>query len=255
MLRVRRGERTRRTIDPTVGALVRLNRPGARGFQEETNTKRLIGSAIAVLGAAAFAELGIRPAAEFATLLASPVYWGGGVSRGDGHSVMVIPGLFAGDSYLAPLRNWLGRMGYLPLRSGLDFNPGWSEELVNQLGERAEAEYKRSGSAITIIGHSMGGLLAHSVAEGRPHAIRHVISLGSPLDQATTRLSAGVRISSIYTRDDLIVRHPRGLASDAHAEHFEVRGSHAGLAFNPHVYRLFGELLLPNRPAVSVTLT
>ena len=67
----------------------------------------------------ALAEFAILPATEFGLLLADPVYWGLGVPRGDRHSVLVLPGLFAGDGYLQPLRRWLWRVGYTPLRSGL----------------------------------------------------------------------------------------------------------------------------------------
>jgi hypothetical protein len=45
--------------------------------------------------------------------------------------VLVLPGLFAGDGYLQPLRDWLGRSGYSPVRSGIDRNPGWSSELID----------------------------------------------------------------------------------------------------------------------------
>ncbi len=47
--------------------------------------------------------------AEFVQLLADPVYYGAGVSRGDGRLVLVLPGLFGNDWYLQPLRVWLGQ--------------------------------------------------------------------------------------------------------------------------------------------------
>src|SRR5438477_12112542 len=81
-----------------------------------------------------------QPAAEFAALLSAPVYWGWGVPRGDGHSVLVLPGLGGGDDYLRPLRGWLRRVGYATMRSGLVQNPGWSEEIVAELGQRVEQQ-------------------------------------------------------------------------------------------------------------------
>ena len=86
-----------------------------------------------------------RPAAEFGRLLEDPVFWGWGVPRGDGHAVLVLPGLFAGDRYLQPLRGWLGRVGYRPILSGLARNPGWSESLVRELGELAESPGGQAG--------------------------------------------------------------------------------------------------------------
>lgn len=199
-------------------------------------------------GAAALGELAARawqPAAEFGLLLADPVFWGAGVPRGDGHSVLVLPGLLAGDGYLRPLRGWLRRVGYAPVRSGLDRNPGWSEELVRELGETVEQEFRRTGRQVTIIGHSMGGLLGRSVAVRRPHAVGHVIALGSPLRVARGRLPAGVRLTAIYSRADRIVRYPAATDPDPRATAIEVRGSHTGLAGNPEVYRHLARLLPP----------
>ncbi len=102
---------------------------------------------LAKLGAAALAEFAILPAAELGLLLADPVYWGLGVPRGDRHSVLVLPGLFAGDGYLQPLRRWLWRVDYTPLRSGLKRNPGWSPEVVHELGELAQGGLSAQGPA------------------------------------------------------------------------------------------------------------
>src|SRR4051812_41554984 len=91
-----------------------------------------------------------RPAAEAAMLLADPVFWGWGVPHGDGHPVLVLPGLFGGDGYLRLLRDWLRRTGYTPLKSGLERNPGWSETLVHELGAIAENAWRDSGQQVTI---------------------------------------------------------------------------------------------------------
>jgi pimeloyl-ACP methyl ester carboxylesterase len=203
--------------------------------------------------AAALAEVAARawqPAAEFGALLRDPVFWGWGVPRGDGHPVLVLPGLLAGDRYLTPMRGWLRRVGYTSVRSGLDRNPGWSEELVDELGELAEEQFKRSGRQVTIIGHSMGGVLGRSVAVRRPHAVRHVITLGSPLAMVRSRLPETVRLTSIYSRGDRIVRHPAAVAGDPGARNIEVSGSHTGLAGNPEVYRHLARLL----PAAAGTI-
>ena len=183
-----------------------------------------------------------RPAAELGLLLADPVYWGWGVPRGDGHPVLVLPGLLGGDDYLQPLRDWLRRIGYRPLRSGLDSNPGWSERLVRELGEIAEDAFRKDGRRVTIIGHSLGGVQGRSIAVRRPHAVRHVITLGSPIARGG-RTAPGVRLTAIYSRADRIVRHPGAVASEPEARNIEVPGSHTGLAFNPEVYRHLGRLL------------
>jgi pimeloyl-ACP methyl ester carboxylesterase len=178
--------------------------------------------------------------AELAELVASPVFWTTKARRGDGHSVLVIPGYSAGDLHLVAMRNWLTRMGYRPMKSGIDFNPGWSEEIVEELGERAENEFRSSGRRMTLIGHSLGGLQARSVAQRRPHAVRRLITLGAPLTFAAGTIPPSVALTSIYVAKDLPYE-PR--ARESHAENIEVRGSHGGLAVNRRVYALLAELL------------
>jgi pimeloyl-ACP methyl ester carboxylesterase len=196
--------------------------------------------------AARLAELAAQawqPAAEFGQLLSDPVFWGFGVPRGDGHPVMVLPGLGAGDRYLTPLRGWLRRIGYSTVRSGIDRNPGWSEELVEELGRRAVQAFQRDGRQVTIIGHSMGGLLGRSVGVRHPEAVRHVITLGAPLALSRSTLPPSVRLTALHSRADRIVRHPNALSRDPHARNIEVQGSHTGMAGNVEVYRHLGRLL------------
>src|SRR5258706_2022998 len=185
----------------------------------------------------------LRPMAEFGLLLADPVYWGSGVPRGDGRPVLVLPGLFAGDGYLQPLRDWLVRSGYSPVKSGIDRNPGWSEELIGQVAELALGEHRRSRQRVTIIGHSMGGLQGRSVAARLPQIVRHVIALGSPLAMAREALPGSVRMPAIYSPEDRIVAHPAALARDPRAKNVSVAGSHLGLPFNPAVYRVLARTL------------
>ncbi|MGH7865123.1 MAG: esterase/lipase family protein [Candidatus Binataceae bacterium] len=193
-------------------------------------------ASVAAIGAALVGEL-LSSAIEFGALVTDPIYWGRGVARGDQHPVMVIPGLFAGDGYLAAMRDWLRRIGYTPVRSRLNFNPGWSEELVASLGDFAAEAFIESGQRVTIVGHSMGGVIARSIGVRRSDAVRHVITLGAPLGAARRPLPSTVRITAIYSRGDLIVEYPQALASDPGAVNIEVHGGHAGLAVNPEVYR------------------
>ncbi len=200
---------------------------------------------------AALAGAALRPAAELGLLLADPVYWGWGVPRGDGRPVLVLPGLFAGDGYLQPLRDYLSRVGYSAVKSGIEHNPGWSNELINELAELAHAEYRRSRQRVTIIGHSMGGLQGRSVAGRLPQVVRHVIALGSPLALARNRMPGMVRMTAIYSREDRIVPHPAALERDPRAKNIEVPGSHIGLVFNPAVYRVLARTLsAPDREVI-----
>jgi pimeloyl-ACP methyl ester carboxylesterase len=202
-------------------------------------------------GLADLADEAWKPAAELGLLLIEPVFWGFGVRRGDGRPVLVLPGLYGGDRYLGPLRDWLRRIGYSPVPSGLERNPGWSEPLINDLGDLADTHFQRSGQRVTIIGHSMGGLQGRAVAARRTRVVRHVIALGSPLTMARGRLPNEVRVTAIYSRGDRIVRHPAAMERDPRATNVEVSGSHIGLTFNPAVYRALATLLpAPDREVI-----
>jgi pimeloyl-ACP methyl ester carboxylesterase len=186
----------------------------------------------------------VLPGVEFAMLVTDPVFWGESVPRGDGHPVLLIPGLLANDDYLRPLSNWLSRAGYSPIWSGLPIDPGFSEAAVRKVTERVDQEHRSTGSRVSIIGHSMGGALARSAALRIPNAVRHVITMGSPMFyEAQHRLSLSVALTAIHVRNDRIVRYPYALARDEHAENIEVRGSHSGLALNAEVYRHLARVL------------
>jgi pimeloyl-ACP methyl ester carboxylesterase len=206
-------------------------------------------------GLADLADEAWRPAAELASLMIEPVFWGAGTTRGDGRPVLVLPGLYGGDRYLAPLRDWLRRIGYRPVPSGLQRNPGWSEQVVRGLAELVEREYRQGGQRVTIIGHSMGGLQGRAVAARGVRAVRHVIALGSPLALARGRLPDEVRLTAIYSRGDRIVRHPAAMARDPRAANVEVSGSHIGLTFNAAVYRALARILpSPDREVIQGAL-
>ena len=119
--------------------------------------------------------------AEFLLLHASPVYYGLGVPRGDGSGVVLVPGFLGTDSYLAQLRSWLERIGYRPYFSGIGLNAECPNLLIQQrLNESIERALMDTGRKIHLIGHSLGGIIARSVANQRPDDIASVIMLASP---------------------------------------------------------------------------
>jgi pimeloyl-ACP methyl ester carboxylesterase len=185
---------------------------------------------------------------EFAQLATDPVFFGCGVPRGDGHPVMVVPGFLASDTYLLTIRGWLRRIGYEPVASGLKRNTGELGPLIELVADRVEAAVREHGARASLVGHSLGGVIARAVARRNPAAVRQVITLGSPLGLDPAPLHPSIRVTAIYSRSDRIVRYPRAL-DPAAAANLEVTGSHCGMAFKAAVYRALGELLPDQRPS------
>lgn len=122
-----------------------------------------------------------RAAGELAQLVADPVYYGRGVARGNGRLVLVLPGLFGNDLYLQPLRSWLRRLGYWPVRSKLAVNAGCPERLSREVEQELERQRKERPGRVALIGHSRGGILARAIAVRLQDQVSHLAVLGSPI--------------------------------------------------------------------------
>lgn len=113
----------------------------------------------------------------------SPVYWGWGVEHGTGEPVVLVPGFLGGDAYLAEMFWWLARTGYRPFHSAINFNADCPDATSDDLMETVLRAQSETGERVRIIGHSLGGLLASSVARRVPAAVAGVITLGSPIGE------------------------------------------------------------------------
>ncbi len=115
-------------------------------------------------------------------LHASPVYYGLGVPHGDGSAVVIIPGFLGTDLYLMELHAWLKRIGYRPYFSGIGVNAECPNLLIqrrlNSTIENALIETKRK---VHLVGHSLGGVIARSLAGQRPKEVASVITLAAPI--------------------------------------------------------------------------
>jgi triacylglycerol lipase len=221
-----------------------------------------------------------RAGLELAELLASPVYYGVGVPRGNGSPVLCVPGFLCSDDYLLPLRGWLRRMGYHAESSGISFCTGSLFDLMAQVVSRADAIVTRTGTRVTLIGHSLGGVLSRMAAVLRPDLIANVITLGSPLcrdirgashplvgalarllirerglamsgeellelegQYFTAPLARHIGLTCVYTKQDAVVNWQACVDRDARTQAHEVRGTHSGLAWNASVYTLLAHVL------------
>src|SRR5260370_28095154 len=129
--------------------------------------------------AALFLTEPVRAAADLAGLLvAAP--WLATAPRGDGHGVLVLPGLLASDASTLPLRGFLSWLGYDVRGWNLGRNEGPTEEVLAGLPRALLAHARRTGRPVSVIGWSLGGIYARELARRQPKHVRRVITLGSP---------------------------------------------------------------------------
>ena len=118
---------------------------------------------------AAFAYM--RVAASFGR--AAPVS-----ARGEGQPVVVLPGFMASDQTTGRLRRSLDVAGFRSHGWGLGRNIGITADMLERLDARIEL--LDDDKPVTLVGWSLGGLVAREFAKRYPHRVAKVITLGSP---------------------------------------------------------------------------
>jgi len=190
-------------------------------------------------------QLALSAGVELGAALAA-LPWLRMAPRGDGHAVLVLPGLGASDDSTRMLRGFLRDRGYAAKGWGLGRNFGPRAGVERSVLETLDRLGDESGGKVSLVGWSLGGLYARVVAERRPEAVRSVVTLGSPLHHphATERPTPAVPTTSIYTRSDEIVPWRCSVVTEGDSsENIEVVGSHLGLGFNPAVLFAIGDRL------------
>src|SRR3954449_12057636 len=99
---------------------------------------------------------------------------------GDGHPVLVLPGLIASDSSTRPLRAFLRSRGYFVKGWGQGRNLGLREGVQDTMQDLVHELSDTHGRKISLVGWSLGGLYARQLAKLMPDHVRSVITLGSP---------------------------------------------------------------------------
>ena len=186
--------------------------------------------------------------------------------RGDGHPVLVLPGLMATDKSTLPLREFLHRLGYN--------THGWrlGRNLGPRVGVRAKMDqaladlHRHTGRKVSLIGWSLGGIYARELARSAPGIVRQVITLGSPLYGEPTSTNAWdiyrvvcdnegddrrgdepppVPTTSIYSRADGVVAWGCSVERQSPlTDNVEVNStSHMGLGVNPLVWHVISDRL------------
>jgi len=127
---------------------------------------------------------------------------------GDGHPVMVLPGLMGSDSSTLVLRRILLRLGYPAHCWNLGVNIGPTRKILGGMRDRLELLADRHRQPVSLIGWSLGGIFARRIARERPKAARQVITVGSPFGMVDSRQS---RANAVYK-----------LNADRHAERWDL---------------------------------
>lgn len=99
--------------------------------------------------------------------------------RGDGHPVLVIPGLFSSDWLIRGFRQALEMLSYRVEGWGAGLNLGPTEPAWDRAAERL-SDMAAGGQRVSLIGHSLGGVLARALAAEPPELVRQVITVCSP---------------------------------------------------------------------------
>lgn len=199
--------------------------------------------------------------------------------KGDGHPVMVLPGLGTSDSSTRYLRTFLDDIGYSSYPWGLGRNLGprhGLEALLTTLTDRVRyISDQHNNQPVTLIGWSLGGIYSREVAKNDPDCIRQVITLGTPFkgDVAGTNATLlyeilsgdkshkdpdmlkkigmvpPVPFTSLYSKTDGIVHWKCSIEDDSpYSENIEVPGaSHIGIGHNPIAMYIIANRLQYNK--------
>lgn len=213
----------------------------------------------------------LRAATEFARHKFAKAYDG---KPGDGHPVVIFPGLGTDGKSVATMRARCQALGYDAFDWGQGFNTGPKGDLDEWLHAlKARIVDRLSGHAqpATLIGWSLGGLYARELGKLMAPHTRQVITMGTPfnaeadhtnvawlyrllngrssgIDPALSlrlRTPPPVRTTSIYSRSDGVVAWQtcRHHEKSSLVHDIEVRGSHVGMSWNKDVLAVVADRL------------
>ncbi len=95
--------------------------------------------------------------------------------------VLLVPGFMAGDGTLTAMSMFLRGEGFRTYRARIHVNAGCTRDAADRIERRLEAIATRRDRKVTIVGHSLGGMLARGLAVRRPDLVEGIVSMGSPV--------------------------------------------------------------------------
>lgn len=206
-------------------------------------------------------------------------------SQGDGHPVVVFPGLATDGRATAPLRAHCQSLGYEALDWGLGFNTGPEGDLdpwLDGLASHVRGLLAGRTQPASLVGWSLGGLYARELGKRLGPQVRQVITIGTPFNASADHTHVGwlfrlvsgrapvlddtwkerlrtpppVPTVSIFSRSDGVVAwqacvHERTSRS---VRNVEVEGSHIGMGWNPAVLSAVAAELAPRQHRARLRL-
>lgn len=194
--------------------------------------------------------------------------------RGNGQPVLVLPGFATSDRMTMLMRQYLSLMGFkvFPWELGWNFDQHSAGENGEHVAARINAIADETGQSVSLVGWSLGGIIAREVARRDPSRVRQVITLGSPFTgnphaNAISKVyemmtgnevaSPAIRMrfvlghhplkipsTAIYSRMDGIAAWRNCMAeTNEISENVEIQSSHFGFVTSPAVYYALADRL------------
>jgi pimeloyl-ACP methyl ester carboxylesterase len=179
--------------------------------------------------------------------------------RGDGRTVLVLPGFLTGDWATARYRAFLASRGFDVVGSGIRFNSGPTRTLVKAVETLLFRTADRVKGPVLLAGTSLGGTIARGLSHRHPDRVAKVVTLCSPIrfpvetslapfvwalepfhDPGFLELAPGMAgnpkapVTAIYSHEDGIVDW-RSCLQDEDATHTNALapGAHTTMGSNP----------------------
>ena len=191
---------------------------------------------------------------------------------GDGRPIMLLPGLVTSDRSNILMKRYLAALGYRV--EGWKLGRNYGTRAVGSEGEklleRLQQYHDDAGAPVTLIGVSLGGILARFAAARRPDLVREVITVSAPFAgdpratnvwrafeflsgekidspnvvarRAEVAAALSVPATAIWSATDGLVNGAI-CHDDAHTRSIEIKSSHMGVQMKPVTLRAIAEVL------------
>jgi hypothetical protein len=198
--------------------------------------------------------------------------------RGDGHSVLLVPGFTASDVTMIGLGVFLRSRGYHVETWGFGQNTGFKLKFAQALEQKLRFMHHQHRRKVSVVGWSLGGVYGFYATHAAPECVRTVVSLGSPMRFSVESFNTPIFVKMLYR----YLAHPMGPvahlanvrskvlrspppvpstciysntdgvvppdaaqldAAGSQHENIWVPGSHIGLGFNPTVMWILADRL------------